>query len=168
MDVGTWSGSLDAPARRGKHLSLACGVRSAGEFAGSSMILSHLAEVALQAGDLSQAGADLAQGFAFVERSGERFWLADLPRLGGQLALRRKEADRSRSEACFRKAIEIARSQQGGLLELGAANDLVRLRRDSHSGGDIRALLEPVLETVEGRADTRDVRNAHELLADLA
>lgn len=142
-------------------------VRSAGGFTGSSMILSHLAEVALEAGDLAQADSDLAQGFAFVEQSGERFWLADLHRLSGQLALRQAEADRSRAEACFRKAIEIARSQQGRLLELRAANDLARLWRKSNCGGDVRALLEPILEAVEGGADTRDVRNAHELLAGL-
>jgi class 3 adenylate cyclase len=143
-------------------------VRSAGGFTGSSMILSHLAEVALQAGELDQAASDLAQGFAFVEQSGERFWLADLHRLSGQLALRREEADRSRAEACFKKAIEIARSQQGRLLELRAANDLARLWRNSNTGGDVRALLEPILETFEGGADTRGVRSAHELLAGLA
>jgi predicted ATPase len=142
-------------------------VRSTGGFTGSSMIRSHLAEVALEAGDLAQADSDLAQGFAFVEQSGERFWLADLHRLRGQLALRRAEADRWRAEACFRKAIEIARSQQGRLLELRAANDLARLWRKSNCGGDVRALLEPILEAVEGGADTRDVGNAHEMLAGL-
>ena len=86
-------------------------------------------------------------------------------RLSGRLALRQADADRSRAEACFRKAIEIARSQQGRLLELRAANDLAHLWRNSNSGGDLRALLEPILETVEGGADTRDVHNAHELLA---
>jgi predicted ATPase len=140
-------------------------VRSAGGFTGSSMILAHLAEVALEAGELEQAESDLARGFAFVEHSGERFWLADLHRLSGQLALRQGDADRSRAEACFRKALEIARSQQGRLLELRAANDLARLWRNSNSGGDVRALLEPILEAVEGGADTRDVRAAHELLS---
>ena len=52
--------------------------------------------------------------------------------------------------------------------ELRAANDLARLWRNSNSGGDVRALLEPILEAVEGGADTRDVRNTHELLAGLA
>jgi class 3 adenylate cyclase len=143
-------------------------VRSAGGFTGSSMILAHLAEVALEADELEQAESDLARGFAFVEHSGERFWLADLHRLSGRLALRQAEADRSRAEACFRKALEIARSQQGRLLELRAANDLARLWRNSNSGGDVRALLEPILEAVEGGAETRDVCDAHELLSGLA
>jgi len=80
----------------------------------------------------------------------------------------RRTAFCSSQETCFRKAIEIARSQQGRLLELRAANDLAHLWRNSNSGGDVRALLEPILEAVEGGADTRDVRNAHELLLGLA
>jgi class 3 adenylate cyclase len=143
-------------------------VRSAGGLTGSSMILAHLAEVALEAGELAQAESDLARGFAFVEHSGERFWLADLHRLSGRLALRQAEADRSHADACFRKALEIARSQQGRLLELRAGNDLARLWRNSNSGGDVRGLLEPILEAVEGGAETRDVRDAHELLSGLA
>jgi class 3 adenylate cyclase/predicted ATPase len=139
-------------------------VRAAGGLTGSSMILSHLAEVALQAGDLGQAEADLAQGFAFVEQSGERFWLADLHRLSGRLALRQAEPDRARAEACFKKAIEIARSQQGRLLELRAANDLAQLWHDNKCG-DLHALLAPILATIEGGTDTRDLRNAREMLA---
>jgi class 3 adenylate cyclase/predicted ATPase len=143
-------------------------VRQAGGLTGSSMIMAHLAEVALEAGELAEAEADLAQGFAFVEQSGERFWLAELHRLSGQLALRRQEPDRMLAEACFRRAIDIARSQQGRLLELRAANDLAGLWRDSQSNHDARVLLEPVLAAIEGGAASRDVREARALLAALA
>ncbi len=53
-------------------------------------------------------------------------------------------------------------------MELRAANDLARLWRKSNSGGDVRALLEPILEAVEGGAEARDVRDAHGLLSGLA
>lgn len=132
------------------------------------MILSHLAEAAMLAGELEQAAANLQQGFAFVEQSGERFWLAELHRHGGQLALRQGGPDRSRAEACFRTAIEIAHGQQGRLLELRAANDLARLWRDGQSNNDVRALLEPILAAIEGGQASPDVRNARELLAALA
>jgi hypothetical protein len=62
-------------------------VRSAGGFIGSSLLISNLAEVSLAAGDLARAEADLKDGFTFVEQSGEHYWLADLHRLSGQLAL---------------------------------------------------------------------------------
>ena len=130
-----------------------------------SVYISQLAEALLMAGDVTGAEAALQEGFAFVERSGERFWLADLHRLDGQVALKQPEPDRARAEACFLKAIEIARSQEARLLELRAATDLARLWRDTGSPNDPRALLEPILATIEGGETTRDVRNARALLA---
>ena len=110
----------------------------------------------------------LQEAFAFVEQSGERYWLADLHRVDGQIALKQSEPDRARAEACFLQAIEIARSQEARLLELRAATDLARLWRDAGSPNDPRALLEPILATIEGGETTPDVRNARALLAEIA
>jgi class 3 adenylate cyclase/tetratricopeptide (TPR) repeat protein len=140
-------------------------VRSAGGFSGSSLIIFNLAEVSLKAGDLNRAEADLEEGFAFVEQSGERYWLADLHRLEGQVALQQREQNHARAEACFNKAIEVARSQEARLLELRAATDLGRLWRGTRQDKDIRALLTPILATIEGGETARDVRNARGLLA---
>jgi predicted ATPase len=129
-----------------------------------SLILSRLAEAALGAGDPASAGAALQEAFAFVEQSGERFWLADLHRVDGDIALKRPEPDRARAEACFLKAIDIARSQEARILELRAAIDLARLRCET---GSPRALLEPIFAQVESGETTRDVRNARELLAEI-
>ena len=130
-----------------------------------SHFLSHLAEALLTAGDVGGAEATLQEALAFVEQSGERFWLADLHRLDGQIALKQPEPDPTRVEACFLRAIEIAREQEARLLELRAATDLARLWRDSGSPDDPRALLEPILAAIEGGETTRDVRNARALLA---
>jgi hypothetical protein len=143
-------------------------MRSAGGFTGSSMILSNMAEAALQAGDLRRAEADLAQGFAFVEQSGERYYLADLHRLSGRLALQKEQPDPARAEACFLEALAVARGQHGRLLELRAANDLARLWREGKSNNDMRALIEPSLAAIEGGEAAADVREARDLLAALA
>ena len=143
-------------------------VRSAGGFAGSSIILSNLAEASLAVGDLRQAEADLAQGLAFVEQTGERYYLADLHRLSGRLALRQEQPDLRRAESCFRKAIDIAHGQDSRLLELRAANDLARLWRKAKSNNDLRALIEPILAGIEGGAAAPDVQDARALLAALA
>jgi predicted ATPase len=119
------------------------------------------------AGDANGAEAALQEAFAFVEQSAERFWLADLHRLEGQIALKRPAPDSARAEACFLQAIDIARSQEARMLELRAATDLARLWRDIGSGDDPRALLEPILAAIEGGENTRDVRNARALLAEL-
>ena len=141
-------------------------LRQSGGNTGNSIMLSNIADAFLMAGDLTGAEGTLQNGFAFVEQSGERYWLADLHRLNGHVALR-KNLDRKRAEACFVKAIEIAKSQDARLLELRAVIDLARLRHDIMSNDDIRGLVAPVLARIEGGETTRDVRDARALLAEL-
>ena len=132
-----------------------------------SVHISQLAESFLKADDVARAEAALREAFSFVEQSGERFWLAELHRLDGRIALKRSEPDRGRAEACFLKAIDVARSQEARLLELRAATDLARLRRDASSPEDARVLLEPILVAIEGGEDLKDVREARALLSEL-
>jgi class 3 adenylate cyclase len=141
--------------------------RQSGSRVGESQDISLVAEALLTAGDVAGAEAALQEGIALVERSGERFWLAELHRLNGQVALKRPEADQARAEACFLKAIDIARSQESRLLELRAAIDLARLWREAGSPDDPRVLLEPILAAIEGGENTRDVRTARALLAEI-
>ena len=138
-----------------------------GGHATDSIFISQLAHVLLIAGDWAGAETALREGLAFVEQSGERFWLPELHRLGGKIALAQPTPDRARAEACFVEAIAVARSQDARLFELRAATDLARLRRDAGSADDPRALLEPILAAIEGGEDTRDVRNARALLAEI-
>jgi hypothetical protein len=88
------------------------------------------------------------RAFTFVEQSGGRFWLADLHRVEGRIAL--AALDRERAETCFLKAIEIAREQEAPLLQLRAATDLAHLWRDTGSPADPRALPEPILAAIDG------------------
>jgi class 3 adenylate cyclase len=134
---------------------------------GDSSFISRLAEALLMAGEVTPAETALQGGFAFVEQSGERFGLAELHRISGQVALKRGEPDRAWAEACFLQAIEIARSQEARMLELRAAIDLARFWRDTGSCNDPRVLLEPILAAIEGGKSMRDVRNACALLAEI-
>ncbi|SEE05561.1 SAM domain (Sterile alpha motif) [Rhizobiales bacterium GAS191] len=140
--------------------------RSGGRIS-DSLWISQLAVALLVAGDVTGAEEVLQECFAFVEQSGERFWLAELHRLHGQVALKRPKPDRPRAEACFLQAIEIARRQEARMLELRAATDLAQLWRDTGTDDDPRALLEPILAVIEGGETTRDVRNARSLLTAL-
>ena len=140
-------------------------VQLAGGLSGSSLLICNLAEVSLMAGDWKRAETDLQGGFAFVEQSGEHYWLADLHRLSGQVALRQAKPDRLRAESCFTKAIEVARGQEARLLELRAATDLARLWRDFRPDRCPLILLEPILADIEGGEMTHDVRNARAVLA---
>jgi hypothetical protein len=73
--------------------AIAANNRSGGYFS-DSIFKSYLAETLLMRAEMADAEVALQDGFAFVERSGERFWLADLYRVDGQIALRRPEMDR--------------------------------------------------------------------------
>jgi predicted ATPase/class 3 adenylate cyclase len=166
--LGACAGAMREPTgqRINSIRKAAVALRQSGGNTGNSIMLSNIADAFLIAGDLAGAEGTLQTGFAFVEQSGERYWLADLHRLSGQVALR-KNLDRERAEACFFKAIEVAKSQDARLLELRAVIDLARLHHDTRSNDDIRGLVAPVLARIEGGETTRDVRDARALLAEL-
>jgi hypothetical protein len=132
-----------------------------------SVFNSQLAEALLAAGDLGNSQATLQEGVAFVEQSGERFWLSEFHRIGGQIALRQRGVDTALVEAQFQEAIEIARKQEARLLELRAATDLARLWHNTGSQNNPFALLEPIIAAIEGGESTRDVRSARALLAEM-
>jgi hypothetical protein len=54
------------------------------------------------------------------------------------------------------------------MLELHAATDLARPWRETDSPNNPHTLLEPILAAIESGERTRDVRNAHVLLAEIA
>ena len=135
---------------------------------GVSTICLMLAEALLMAGDVAGAEAALQEGFAFVEQSGERYWLADLHRLDGQIALKRPEAGPGAGGSLLPQGHRSRPQPEARMLELRAATDLARLWRDTGSPNDPRALLEPILAAIEGGETTRDVRNARALLAEIA
>jgi class 3 adenylate cyclase/tetratricopeptide (TPR) repeat protein len=133
-----------------------------------SVHMCQLAESYLMVGDVARAQAALNEAFSFVEKSGERFWLAELHRLEGRVTLKRTKSDQGQAEICFRKAIEVAHSQEVRLLELRAATDLAGLTRIVGSADGPRAILGPLLATIEGGEDLKDVREARALLSTLA
>ena len=69
----------------------------------NSVFLTYLAAALLSAGDVTNAEVTLKEAFAFVEKSGVQFWLAELHRLDGRMALKRPEEDRARAESSFSK-----------------------------------------------------------------
>jgi hypothetical protein len=77
-------------------------------------------------GRFTEAHATLTEALTLVEKNDERFQEAELHRLKGELLLA-ESGDQSAAEACFRRAIETARRQQGKAWELRATTSLARL-----------------------------------------
>jgi predicted ATPase len=146
--------------------ALAAMHRFGGHLADSTYI-SSLAEVSLMAGDLEGARSEMAECLAFIERSGERYHLANVLRIEGRIALAGSVPDRARAEECFRRAIEVARQQEVPHYELRAATELGRLWRDERPAAELHALLEPLVAAIQGGAETLAVRDARALLSGL-
>lgn len=127
-------------------------------------LLALLGEALGKTGEGTQ-GADLVgEGLALVEQTGERWFEAELHRLRGELLLALPRADRTEAEACFHRALWVAREQDARLWELRAGASLARLWRDRGQWAEARDLLAPVYGWFTEGFDTPDLREARALL----
>ena len=111
--------------------------------------------------------AVLAEADALVEKTGERYYEAELQRLKGELLLAQSPDDPAEAETCFQNALEIARRQQAKSLELRTAMSLARLWQRQGKEGDARQLLNDVFAWFTEGFDTSDLRDARTLLNEL-
>jgi predicted ATPase len=101
-----------------------------------------------------------------VERTGERWFEAELNRHRGQLLLRQGHAEAA--EELYRRALSIAAEQEGKLWELRAAMGLARLRRDQSRQAEARALLARVYGWFTEGFGTPDLNEVKALLDELS
>jgi class 3 adenylate cyclase/predicted ATPase len=127
--------------------------------------LTLLAEGCGKAGRIEEALDILGEGLAEVERTGIRYHEAEMHRLEGELRL---GFDEERSEACFERAIDIARAQQAKSWELRAALSLARLWRRQGKPDQGRDLLAPIYGWFTESFESPDLAAAQSLLAELA
>ena len=92
------------------------------------------------------------------------YYEAELHRLESELSLGRGD---KRSEACFRRAIEIARALQAKSFELRAATSLARLWGEQGRHAEARELLAPVYGWFTQGFDIADLKDAKALLDEL-
>jgi predicted ATPase len=158
--------------------------------------LALLAEAYREVGQAEEGLTLLTEALAVVDKTGERMWEAELYRLKGALTLQSKtslgqvsgksRASQNKSEdtstqhptssthaeaeaeACFFKAIDIARKRQAKSLELRAAISLARLWHQQGKKAEARALLVPVYHWFTEGFDTADLQDAKVLLDELA
>jgi predicted ATPase len=101
-----------------------------------------------------------------MEKSSERWWQAEIERLGGVLLLARRNI--AESAARFERALRVAREQQAKSLELRAATSLARLWGEQGRRVEAHDLLAPVYGWFTEGFDTADLKNAKALLSELA
>jgi len=124
-----------------------------------------IAEVYGEAGRVEEGLAAVSEGLAMVDETGGRFSEAELHRLRGELLLLQHGATASsEADACFHRALEIARTQEARAWELRAAMSLVRLWQGRERHADARRLLSGVYVAFSEGFDTRDLKDARRLL----
>jgi predicted ATPase len=124
-----------------------------------------LAEACEIAGQFEEASALLEDGLDIAERTGARWFAAELNRQKGRLLLRQGHAEAT--EVLYCKALSIAQEQEAKLWELRAAGSLARLRRDQSRRAEARDLLAPVYGWFTEGFDTPDLKEAKALLDEL-
>jgi predicted ATPase len=124
-----------------------------------------VSEAFCRAGDYDGAAAALTDAVAAMEATGERWWQAEIERLGGVLALAQRNL--GKSAVCFERAIGTARRQEAKSLELRAATSLARLLGEQGRRAEAQQLLAPVYGWFTEGFDTADLREAKQLLSEL-
>jgi len=117
------------------------------------------------AGQIDEGAARLDQALQLVERTGERWFAAELDRQRGRLLLRQGHPEAA--EELYRKALSVAREQEAKLWELRAAASLARLWRDQGRRAAARDLLVPVHGWFTEGFATPDLKEAKALLDEL-
>jgi predicted ATPase len=145
-----------------------------------------LAEAYRKEGQTKEGLTALAEAVAVMEKSGGRWWEAELYRLKGELTLRKQFKVQSsefkvpstqhptpstqaeaEAEACFHKAIDIARKQQAKMWELRATVSLARLWRQQGKRDEARQMLAEIYHWFTEGFNTVDLKEAKGLLEEL-
>jgi predicted ATPase len=148
----------------------------------------YLALLAETYGDMGQPEeglAVLAQAFALVHKTGGYLGEAELYRLKGELTLQKVQVPgckfqvasprplapnheaEAEAEACFLKAIAIARQQQAKSWELRASTSLARLWQQQDKKREAHQMLSKIYNWFTEGFDTKDLQEAKALLEEL-
>jgi predicted ATPase len=136
---------------------------------GAEIWMPHFIALLARAGEIAgqvEGGLTLLdEALQIADRTGERWFAAELNRLKGQLLLRQGHPEAA--EELYRKALGIAAEQGAKLWELRAAASLARLRRDQGRHAEARDLLAPVYGWFTEGFDTASLKEAKALLDEL-
>jgi len=161
-----------AQIRQGLATRSAMGVRL-----GEGLYLGWLAEAQAKAGQVEEGLTVLAEAIATVNETGNRFNEAELYRLKGELTMKSQEVQGAKfkvqsleeeAEACFHKAIEIARRQGAKSLELRAVMSPARLWQKQGKKNEARQMLAEIYGWFTEGFDTADLKEAKALLEELS
>jgi predicted ATPase len=116
---------------------------------------------------LEESAKALDEALAWVDRTGEHMYEAEIFRLKGELALKQSVPESALAERCFEQALSIARRQHEKSWELRAATSLGRLWQRRNKRDDARRLLRPLYDWFSEGFETADLHDANALLNEI-
>jgi predicted ATPase len=150
---------------------------------GSAVLRSYnlglVAEAYGKVGEINKGLDLLNEAMAFISRTSERIYEAELYRIKGELLCKdehgrrnarpeRSQRDGLSPEACFLQAIEVARRQESKSLELRATVSLGRLWQKQGRHEEARQRLAEIYDWFSEGFDSADLKEARLLLEELA
>ena len=168
-----WRGWLAAEAGEGREnvaqlREALSAVQATGARFWSPLYTALLADVHRRAGDGDRALEVLGEALEQVERTDERVYEAELHRLKGAVLLAQTPSQADEAEACFRRALAVARAQKARLWELRAATSLARLWQAQGKPREACDLLDAGLRLVHRRVRYAGPERGKALLEELA
>ena len=134
--------------------------------------LTLLAEASGLLGQPEGGLAALEEALTLVEKTGERYYEAELHRQRGELLLLHAEGGGQNAELTakesFQQALDVSRQQQARSFELRAAMSLARLWQRQGKRQEAYNLLAPIYGWFTEGFDTMDLQEAGALLAELS
>lgn len=107
------------------------------------------------------------EAFQFIERTGQKYYEAELHRLKGEMLLSKDRTNAARAEESFDTAIEIARRQHAKSWELRATTGLARLLAKQRKRDKARTMLAEIYDWFTEGFDTADLKDAKALRDEL-
>ena len=138
--------------------------RSTGSKIWGSLRLGRAAAAFIEAGDAQEGATLLTEAFQVMDGNGERWYEAELLRLQGEVLVRSLSSRTAEAGACFKRAVEVARSQDARLFELRAAVALSRLQCAPEQRKRRTALVCSIYGRFTEGFDTPDLKEARSLL----
>ena len=143
-------------------------LRSTGSTNWMPKYLTFLASAYSELGKFDDARRCIGEAIKAMDTTKEKWREAEVHRVAGEIALKSPVPDATKAQACFERALAVARQQQAKSWELRAATSMARLWRDQGKRDEAHDLLAPIYDRFTEGFNTLDLKQAKALLDEFA